>query len=77
MSRTDRSGIELLNRPRPTQGCRVNRRRRRRSVRVCVRACTSVLPINTISFSTELIIASSQGLAALLLRFQFLCDVTL
>jgi hypothetical protein len=26
----DRSGIELLNRPRPTQGCRVNRRRRRR-----------------------------------------------
>jgi len=27
--RTDRSGIELLNRPRPTQGCRVNRRRRK------------------------------------------------
>jgi hypothetical protein len=26
----DRSGIELLNRPRPIQGCRVNRRRRRR-----------------------------------------------
>jgi len=43
---------------------------------VCVRACTSGLPINTISFSTELVIASSQGFAALLLRFQFLCDVT-
>jgi len=26
--RIDRSGIELLNRPRHTQGCRVNRRRR-------------------------------------------------
>ena len=25
-SRIDRSGIELLNRPRPTQGCRANRR---------------------------------------------------
>ena len=29
-SRIDRSGIELLNRPRHTEGCRVNRRRRRR-----------------------------------------------
>ena len=28
-SRIERSGTELLNRPRPTQGCRVNRRRRR------------------------------------------------
>ena len=25
-SRINRSGIELLNRPRPTEGCRVNRR---------------------------------------------------
>ena len=25
----NRSGIELLNRPRPTQSCRLNRRRRR------------------------------------------------
>jgi hypothetical protein len=31
-SRIDRSGIELLNRPRPTRGCRVNRRRRRRRI---------------------------------------------
>ena len=29
-SRIDRSGIDFLNRPRPTQGCRVNRRRRGR-----------------------------------------------
>ena len=29
-SRIDRSGIELLNRPRHTEGCRVDRRRRRR-----------------------------------------------
>jgi hypothetical protein len=28
-SRIDRSGIESLNRPRPTQGCRVDRKRRR------------------------------------------------
>ena len=28
---TDRNGIELLNRPRHTQGCRVNRRRSRRT----------------------------------------------
>jgi hypothetical protein len=25
--RIERSGVELLNRPRPTQGCRVDRRR--------------------------------------------------
>ena len=31
-SRIDRGGIELLNRPKPTQGCRVNRRRRRSQV---------------------------------------------
>jgi len=35
-SRIDRSGIELLNRPRPTQGCRVDRRRRRNIVVVVV-----------------------------------------
>jgi hypothetical protein len=29
-SRIDRNGAESLNRPRPTQGCRVNRRRRRK-----------------------------------------------
>jgi hypothetical protein len=28
--RIDESGVELLNRPRPTQGCRVSRRRRRK-----------------------------------------------
>ena len=28
--RIDKCGIELSNRPRHTQGCRVNRRRRRR-----------------------------------------------
>jgi hypothetical protein len=27
--RIERSGVELLNRPRPTQGCRVDRKRRR------------------------------------------------
>jgi hypothetical protein len=32
-SRIDRSEIELLDRPRPTQGCTVNRRRRRRRMR--------------------------------------------
>jgi len=35
----DRSGIELLKRPRPTQGCRVSRRRRRiemRHIKQCV-----------------------------------------
>jgi hypothetical protein len=27
--RIERSGVKLLNRPRPTQGCRVDRRRRK------------------------------------------------
>jgi hypothetical protein len=31
--RIDKSGVELLKRPRPTQGCRVNRRRRRTTTR--------------------------------------------
>ena len=42
----------------------------------CICVCTSILTINIISFSTELVIASSQYFAALLFRFQFWCDMT-
>ena len=51
---TDSNGIELLNRPRPTQGCRVNRRRRIYIyiyiyiyICVCVCVCVCVCFIST------------------------------
>jgi hypothetical protein len=41
----DRSGVKLLNRPRPIQGCRVNRRRKDYDFRVLLSLISQFMPL--------------------------------
>jgi hypothetical protein len=69
-SRIDRSEIELLNRPRSTEGCRVNRRRRRF---VELWDCTKVSQIKTLNMF-YLVIYWTQKVHN---DFIFLCSIIL
>jgi len=71
-SRTDRSGIELLNRPRPTQGYRVNRSSKRRSCILFVvsrNICSEFLCTNIFFFACCFLVAVSFCYCVILMHF--------
>ena len=75
-SRIDRSGIELLNRPRPTQGCRLNGRRRRRRIRRRRRRRLYILKCLSVALVTKYVMRMRHlvicGLSGFTIFFHFI-----